>query len=71
MELKIRSVDFIYDTNGIVVNVNLRFETYQDDSSLNGFVRVTVEEYNPNATDLPALSALALTKIKEKLNAGV
>lgn len=69
MVLKVRNIDFNYDVNGVVTNINLRFDTTDMlDLSLNGFVKITQEEYNTYATDLPALAELALTKLKAKVN---
>lgn len=69
MDLKIRTVVISYDQNGVIENVNIGFDSYEADASLNGNVKLTEEEYNTNSADLTSLSALVVTKVKANVNA--
>lgn len=64
MELKVRNIDFNYGQDNEVLSVNVRFDGYEDGFSLSGHVKITEEEYNTNATNLVALSAIVKTKVK-------
>jgi len=73
MDLKVRNIDFNYDNDNIVTSVNVRFDSHNTNNNepvvLNGYIRISKEEYDTNATDLNALAVLAKNKIKEKINA--
>lgn len=70
MKLLVRNIDFIYDNDGNIVNVSVRYDSTRiEDFTLSGNVRITHEEYIANASDVELLQALVLEKVKLKINA--
>lgn len=69
MNFKIRNVDFIYDQDGNVSVVNIRFDATNGSVSINGVVNVTEEEYLTNATSFQSMVNLVKQKIQESISA--
>ncbi|MED4883891.1 hypothetical protein [Bacillus smithii] len=68
MNIKIRNVDYVYGTDDQVNNVNIRFDSSEYGFNLNGFVSLTLEEYNSSATDLAGLANIVKGKLQAKFN---
>jgi hypothetical protein len=69
MEIKIRNVDFVYGADQEVTDAHLRYDTNEDGFGLNGYVKVTIDEYNANASDIVALAGIVKAKLQEKVAA--
>jgi len=70
VNLKIRSIDFNYDSELAISSATVRFDSNDQNGDvvhLNGSVRVTLDEYNSNATNFEDLAVLVMSKIKNKI----
>jgi hypothetical protein len=69
MNLKVRSIDFNYGQDGLIIDANIRFDTVDGQGvSLNGFIKVSETEYNDNSGSLLSLAELAKEKLKVKID---
>jgi hypothetical protein len=68
MNVKVRGLEFSYDGDGEVVDVNVRFDANESDGAyLNGAIKMTSAEYF-ETPDLQGIQGLIKTKVKEKFS---
>jgi hypothetical protein len=68
MNVKVRTLDFTYDSEGVIKEVSVRFDSKEEDGTyLNGSVKLTKEEYL-STTSLNEISDIIRTKVQAKLS---
>lgn len=68
MEIIIRNIDIIRNADGEITDIHVRYDSQNIIGfSVNGYVKLSSEEYFPNASDLDALSVIVKNKLLEKL----
>lgn len=67
MNIKIRNIDFTYDSEEVLTQANIRFEGNGLNISNNGYVGLPISEYTPIANDMDTIIGVVRSKLIDEL----
>lgn len=68
MKFRIINIDFLYNMDNTIEFASIRFDLSNEGFSINGVIKVSIDEYQQNCDNLQQLEALVKTKLAEKVD---
>lgn len=68
MKFRIMNIDFLYNMDNTIEFASIRFDLSNEGFSINGVIKVSIDEYQQNCDNLQQLEALVKTKLAEKVD---
>ena len=67
MKFRIINIDFLYNMDNTIEFASIRFDLSNEGFSINGVIKVSIDEYQQNCDNLQQLETLVKTKLAEKV----